>query len=109
MKRYSNDSNNMRGKHDVEKHQQNWWTTPLPLPMTSTSPILHFARGIPVRHTSFKVPSPSLEELHALQKLCGGNVPVRIATASDGGTVTMFGVTNAGVPDISSRDDEARP
>jgi hypothetical protein len=70
-------------------------------------PNTHFKKsspGIPHFHVavaSYRLPSPTFSQLQALTKKSNG-VALRIATVSDSGTVIMFGVTDYGVPDISS-------
>jgi hypothetical protein len=70
-------------------------------------PNTHFKKsnpGIPHFHVavaSYQLPSPTYSQLQALLKKCDG-VQLRIATVSDSGIVIMFGVTDYGVPDISS-------
>jgi hypothetical protein len=48
----------------------------------------------------YNQPGLGFFQIQALLKECRG-VPLKIATVSDGGTVSMFGVTVEGVPPIS--------
>ena len=59
--------------------------------------------GLPdfyVAVTAFAEPSPTFSTMKGIIRSCEG-IPLKVASVSDGGTISMFGMTDYGVPSIT--------